>query len=132
LAGWTPRRAAKATPLVAGVDQHGQNLVIAGGLFVNNGFVADSNSTPGSVIVDVGALYKGAGTNFVPIVTQNGSSPRRRRPEIRYWAADRLGLWHPHPHQDAVLVQSACPRARKSHMLLTECLLVQPFVAWLS
>jgi fibronectin-binding autotransporter adhesin len=57
---------------VAGVDLHGQNLVIAGGLFVNNGFVADSTGSPGSVIVDFGALYKGAGTNFVSIITQNG------------------------------------------------------------
>jgi hypothetical protein len=27
---------------------------------------------PGSVIVDFGALYKGAGTNFVNVITQNG------------------------------------------------------------
>jgi autotransporter-associated beta strand protein len=60
-------------PFVAGVDVHGQNLVIAGGLFVNNGFVADSNpGGGGSVIVDYGALYKGAGTSFVPVITQNG------------------------------------------------------------
>jgi fibronectin-binding autotransporter adhesin len=63
---------ATASPPVAGVDLHGQNLVIAGGLFVNNGFVADSTATPGSVIVDFGALYKGAGTNFVNVITQNG------------------------------------------------------------
>jgi hypothetical protein len=63
---------ATASPAVAGIDLHGQNLVIAGGLFVNNGFVADSTGTPGSVIVDYGALYKGAGTNFVSVITQNG------------------------------------------------------------
>jgi fibronectin-binding autotransporter adhesin len=63
---------ATASPAVAGVDLHGQNLVVAGGLFVNNGFVADSTGTPGSVIVDFGALYKGAGTNFVNVITQNG------------------------------------------------------------
>jgi hypothetical protein len=57
---------------VAGIDLRGNNLVIAGGLFVNNGFVADSTGTPGSVIVDYGALYNGAGTTFVNIVTQNG------------------------------------------------------------
>jgi hypothetical protein len=34
--------------------------------------VADSTATPGTVIVDYGALYKGAGTNFVNIITQNG------------------------------------------------------------
>jgi autotransporter-associated beta strand protein len=55
----------------AGVDIHGQNLVIAGGLFVNNGFVADGVGG-GSIIVDYGALYKGAGTTFVPVITQNG------------------------------------------------------------
>jgi autotransporter-associated beta strand protein len=63
---------ATASTNVAGVDLHGQNLVVAGGLFVNNGFVADSTGTPGSVIVDYGALYKGAGNNFVPVITQNG------------------------------------------------------------
>jgi autotransporter-associated beta strand protein len=55
----------------AGVNLGGQNMVISGGLFVNNGFVADGVGG-GSVIVDYNALYKGAGTNFVPIVTQNG------------------------------------------------------------
>jgi fibronectin-binding autotransporter adhesin len=63
---------ATASPAVTGVDIHGQNLIISGGLFVNNGFVADSTASPGSVIVDYGALYKGAGTTFVPVVTQNG------------------------------------------------------------
>jgi hypothetical protein len=57
---------------VAGIDLHGQNIVIAGGLFVNNGFLADSTGTPGKVIVDYGALFKGAGTQFVSVVTQNG------------------------------------------------------------
>jgi hypothetical protein len=53
-------------------EEPGQNPFVAGGLFVNNGFVADCGPIPGSVIVDFGALYKGAGTNFVLIVTQNG------------------------------------------------------------
>jgi autotransporter-associated beta strand protein len=57
---------------LAGFDLHGQNLIVAGGLFVNNDFVADSTSTPGNVIVDYGALYKGAGNNFVNVITQNG------------------------------------------------------------
>jgi fibronectin-binding autotransporter adhesin len=56
---------------VAGVNLGGQNLVISGGLFVNNGFVADGVGG-GTVIVDYNGLYKGAGTNFVPIITQNG------------------------------------------------------------
>jgi hypothetical protein len=51
--------AATASPAVAGVDLHGQNLVIAGGLFVNNGFVADSTGTPGSVIGVFGRTLQG-------------------------------------------------------------------------
>jgi hypothetical protein len=62
---------ATASTNVVGVDLHGQNMVVAGGLFVNNGFVADSVGG-GNVIVDYGALYKGAGINFVPVITQNG------------------------------------------------------------
>ena len=58
---------------LAGVDLEGKNLVIAGGLFVNNGYVSDySSGTPGSIIVDYGSLYKGAGFTGVNIVTQNG------------------------------------------------------------
>ena len=58
---------------VAGMDLEGKNLVVAGGLFVNNGFVSDYGSGPaGSIIVDYGALYKGAGFTGVNIVTQNG------------------------------------------------------------
>ena len=57
---------------VAGMDLEGKNLVIAGGLFVNNGFVSDFSATKGSIIVDFGALYKGAGFTGVAIVTQNG------------------------------------------------------------
>ena len=58
---------------VAGMDLEGKNLVIAGGLFVNNGFVSDfSSGAPGSIVVDYGALYKGAGFTGVSIVTQNG------------------------------------------------------------
>jgi fibronectin-binding autotransporter adhesin len=58
-------------PYLDGVDLHGHNLVLTGGLFVNNGFTVDSTGNS-SIIVGYGALYKGAGTNFVPIVTQNG------------------------------------------------------------
>jgi hypothetical protein len=54
------------------MNLEGQNLVIAGGLFVNNGFVSDFSATKGSIIVDFGALYKGAGFTGVSIVTQNG------------------------------------------------------------
>jgi hypothetical protein len=62
---------ATASPPVAGVNLGGQNMVIAGGLFVNNGFVADGVGG-GNVIVDYNGLYKGAGTNFVNVITQNG------------------------------------------------------------
>jgi hypothetical protein len=58
---------------VAGIDLEGKNLVIAGGLFVNNGYVSDFGSgAAGSVIVDYGSLYKGAGFTGVNVVTQNG------------------------------------------------------------
>jgi fibronectin-binding autotransporter adhesin len=57
---------------VAGIDLGGKNAVVAGGLFVNNGFVVDTTTAPGSIIVDFGALYKGAGYTGVPIITQNG------------------------------------------------------------
>ena len=69
---------------VAGIDLHGQNLTIVGGLFVNNGFVEDTVGN-GKVIVDAGALYKGAGFSGVTIVTQNGgrvqagNSPEQRK-----------------------------------------------------
>ena len=73
----TPATANFGTPptptFVAGIDLEGKNLVIAGGLFVNNGFVSDYGSGPsGSIIVDYGALYKGAGFTGVNIITQNG------------------------------------------------------------
>jgi fibronectin-binding autotransporter adhesin len=65
-----------APNFVAGLDLHGQNAVIAGGLLVNNGFVVDTTAVPGgptgSIVVDFGALYKGAGFTGVPVITQNG------------------------------------------------------------
>ena len=58
---------------VAGIILQGQNIVVAGGLFVNNGYVSDfSSGTHGQIIVDYGALYKGAGFTGVNVVTQNG------------------------------------------------------------
>jgi autotransporter-associated beta strand protein len=64
---------ATAGQLAAGIDLHGQNAVVAGGLFVNNGFVIDSTSgSPGRLIADYGALVKGAGFFQSPVVTQNG------------------------------------------------------------
>jgi autotransporter-associated beta strand protein len=57
------------------VDLHGQDAVVAGGLFVNNGAVFDSLASPAghhNLIADYGATIKGAGLfQFTP-VTQNG------------------------------------------------------------
>jgi fibronectin-binding autotransporter adhesin len=64
-----------APNFVAGIDLHGQNAIVAGGLFVNNGFVVDStNSGTGTatIVADFGALVKGAGFFQNTIVTQNG------------------------------------------------------------
>jgi autotransporter-associated beta strand protein len=46
----------------AGIDLHGHDAIVAGGLFVNNGFVYDSvGSGTHRVVADYGALVKGAG-----------------------------------------------------------------------
>ena len=78
---------------VAGMDLEGKNLVIAGGLFVNNGFVSDFGSgAPGSIIVDFGALYKGAGFTGVNIVTQNGGRVQAgNSPGVAYNAVLTIG-----------------------------------------
>jgi fibronectin-binding autotransporter adhesin len=65
------------TPQTAGqnlalVDLHGQNAVVAGGLFVNNGFVGDSSNRGATIVADYGALVKGAGTFQSAVITQNG------------------------------------------------------------
>ena len=54
------------------VDLHGQNAIVAGGLFVNNGFVGDSTASGATIVADFGSLVKGAGTFANPVVTQNG------------------------------------------------------------
>jgi fibronectin-binding autotransporter adhesin len=46
----------------AGIDLHGNDAIVAGGLFVNNGFVYDSVGAGNHrVVADYGALVKGAG-----------------------------------------------------------------------
>jgi fibronectin-binding autotransporter adhesin len=65
------------TPQTAGqnlvlVDLHGHNAVVAGGLFVNNGFVGDSTASGAAIVADFGALVKGAGTFQSAVITQNG------------------------------------------------------------
>ena len=65
------------TPQTAGqnlalVDLHGQNAIVAGGLFVNNGFVGDSTGSGATIVADFGSLVKGAGTFANSVITQNG------------------------------------------------------------
>jgi fibronectin-binding autotransporter adhesin len=64
-----------APNFVAGIDLHGQNAVVAGGLFVNNGFVVDSTNNglgTATIVADFGALVKGAGFFQNSVITQNG------------------------------------------------------------
>jgi fibronectin-binding autotransporter adhesin len=57
----------------AGIDLHGQNTVVAGGLFVNNGYVVDSvGAGTKTVIADFGSLVKGAGFYQNSVQTING------------------------------------------------------------
>jgi hypothetical protein len=60
---------------VAGIDLKGNNAIVAGGLFVNNGYVEDSSnnfSGTATVVADFGSLVKGAGFFQNTVVTQNG------------------------------------------------------------
>jgi autotransporter-associated beta strand protein len=69
---------------VAGIDLNGKNAIVAGGLFVNNGYVEDSSNGfagTATVVADFGALVKGAGffQNSVQTINggkfQSGNSP---------------------------------------------------------
>jgi autotransporter-associated beta strand protein len=75
----TPATANSGSPpqptFVAGIDLHGQNAIVAGGLFVNNGFIVDSTNNgagTATVVADYGSLVKGAGFYQNPVITQNG------------------------------------------------------------
>jgi autotransporter-associated beta strand protein len=60
---------------LAGIDLFGANAVVAGGLFVNNGYVEDSSNNfqgTATVVADFGSLVKGAGFFQNTVVTQNG------------------------------------------------------------
>jgi autotransporter-associated beta strand protein len=60
---------------VAGIDLNGKNAIVAGGLFVNNGYVEDTtNGGAGTatVVADFGALVKGAGFFQNSVQTING------------------------------------------------------------
>jgi fibronectin-binding autotransporter adhesin len=64
-----------ASQFLAGVDLRGQNAIVAGGLFVNNGFVGDSSNNgagTATIIADFGSLVKGAGFFQNSVITQNG------------------------------------------------------------
>jgi autotransporter-associated beta strand protein len=64
---------ANAGQFDAGIDLAGQNAVVAGGLFVNNGYVVDSVGAGNKTIVaDFGALVKGAGFYQNSVQTING------------------------------------------------------------
>ncbi len=55
------------------LDLHGQNAIVAGGLFVNNGGVYDTvGAGTGTIIADFGSLVKGAGFYQNTVKTQNG------------------------------------------------------------
>jgi hypothetical protein len=57
----------------AGIELNGQNAIVAGGLFVNNGQVTDSSvAGVSTVIADYGALVKGAGSFDNSPITRNG------------------------------------------------------------
>ncbi len=70
----TPQTAAPTGQNVVDyIDLHGQNAIVTGGLFVNNGGVYDTvGSGTGTIIADYGALVKGAGFYQNTVKTQNG------------------------------------------------------------
>jgi autotransporter-associated beta strand protein len=60
---------------VAGIDLNGKNATVAGGLFVNNGYIEDSTNNfqgPATIIADFGSLVKGAGYFQNSVQTING------------------------------------------------------------
>jgi autotransporter-associated beta strand protein len=71
-----PNVAQRGTPtFVAGIDLNVKNAIVAGGLFVNNGYVEDSSNGfagTATIVADFGALVKGAGFFQNSVVTQNG------------------------------------------------------------
>jgi autotransporter-associated beta strand protein len=74
----------QAPLLNAGIDLRGHDLNIAGGLFVNDGFIIDSSgSGTAQVVADAGSLVKG---NSAPLMTTvNGG---------KFQAGDPIGLSH--------------------------------------
>jgi hypothetical protein len=73
--GWPDQSLRGFPTFVAGLDLHGQNAVVAGGLFVNNGYVEDSTNNfqgTATVVADFGSLVKGAGYFQNSVQTING------------------------------------------------------------
>ena len=66
--------AAQAANINAGIDLHGSDAEVAGGLFVNNGYVIDSTSGGHRVVADFGAVVKGAGFYQTIPQTINGGT----------------------------------------------------------
>jgi autotransporter-associated beta strand protein len=60
---------------VAGIDLNGKSAVVAGGLFVNNGYVEDSTNNfqgTATIVADFGSLVKGSGFFQNSVQTVNG------------------------------------------------------------
>jgi autotransporter-associated beta strand protein len=73
----------QAPLLNAGIDLHGHDLDVAGGLFVNDGFIIDSSGTGTAQMVVAGSLVKGSGAPLM--TTSNGG---------KFQAGDPIGLSH--------------------------------------
>jgi hypothetical protein len=74
-ANWPDSSLRGLPTFVAGIDLNGKNAVVAGGLFVNNGYVEDSTNNfqgTATVVADFGALVKGAGYFQNSVQTING------------------------------------------------------------
>ena len=66
--------AAQAPNINAGIDLHGNDAVVAGGLLVNNGYVIDSTGGGHRIVADFGAVVKGAGFYQTIPQTINGGT----------------------------------------------------------
>ena len=73
-AGRSSARRRRPARTLARVDLHGQNAIVAGGLFVNNGFVGDSTGTGATIIADFGSLVKGP-----DVLPNSRDHPERRQ-----------------------------------------------------
>jgi autotransporter-associated beta strand protein len=59
----------------AGIDLHGHNVIVAGGLLSINGYVVDSGPAgTATIVADYGSVIQGAGFAQNPIITINGGN----------------------------------------------------------